>query len=307
LLFLTSCFSRQKAIKEKPVLTVNGTEISSEQFAQKLARQLRDYDALQAKDEANLERAKRQTEQSLIFEVLLRDFSAKNQLSVSKTEVEAEVDKIRSRYPDDAAFRRALAEQNLPLDAWKSGIEFSLLQKKIVEKLMVDAERPSEDELKKYYEANKREFERPARIQLRQIVLSNEEHAKRILDELSAGKNFAELAKKFSVAPEGENGGVTGWIEKGTLDVFDQAFRLNVGARSKIIKSPYGWQIYEVLKKEPEGRLNFEQAKDKIRALLNEQREQKVFSAWLEKEVRQAKVLRNEALIRAIQVTTRGT
>ena len=144
-------------------------------------------------------------------------------------------------------------------------------------------------------------------MKLRQIVLEKDDDARRILEQLEKGASLAKLAKEFSIAPEGSNGGDTGWLPKGTLDVFDQAFKMNVGARSKILKSPYGFHIYEVLKKEPEGRLNFSEAKDKIRAILKERREQATFSSWLEEQVRKSNVKKDEALIQAIKVTTRGS
>ena len=91
------------------------------------------------------------------------------------------------------------------------------------------------------------------------------------------------------------------------LEVFDQAFKLNVGGRTKILKSPYGWHIYELLKKEPEARLSFPEAKAKIRTRLTEAKSQDLFSKWLEEQVRKSSVKRNDAVIRAIKVTTRGS
>ncbi len=82
---------------------------------------------------------------------------------------------------------------------------------------------------------------------------------------------------------------------------------MSVGARSKILKSPYGWHIFEVMKKEPEARLSFPEAKAKIRARLSEIKAQQVFTKWLEEQVRKSSVKRNDAVIRAIKVTTRGS
>jgi parvulin-like peptidyl-prolyl isomerase len=304
---LSSCFGPGHVIKNKTVLKVNQTEISAQDFADRLAQKLKDYDALQAKDEKVLKRAKEQTIQSFIYEVITRDFAAQSKIELSKAELEGEIARIRSRYPDDNAFRRSLADENVSLERWTRDLAFTILQRKVVSHLLQNAPPPSDAEMKAFFEENKKLFESPARIQLRQIVLEKEENAKRILDQISAGKAFAELAKKFSVAPEGENGGVTQWIEKGTLEVFDNAFKLPVGARSKIIKSPYGYHIYEVLKKEPEGRLSFEQAKGRIRTLITERMEQKIYSTWLEEQIRKATVFRNDPLLQAILVTTRGT
>jgi peptidyl-prolyl cis-trans isomerase C len=215
------------------------------------------------------------------------------------------VAEIKSKYPDDFAFRRALADQNLPLEKWREDLELTLLQKKVFAAVTAHTPAPSDAELKAAYEANKAQFQKPARVRLRQIVLEKEDDAKRILDGINNGASLEALAKKFSIAPEGSGGGDTGWIEKGTLEVFDQAFKMPVGAKSRILRSPYGWHIFQVLKKEPEGRLSFDAAKAKIRAQLLEANTQKVFAAWLEERVKKSSVQRNDAIIRSIKVTTR--
>lgn len=303
----SGCFSQKSLVLNKTVLKVNATEISTKEFSERLASRLRNLDALHAKDENNLNRAKEETAQAFILEVIARDYARKNKITVSKNEVDEKVAEIRSRYPDELAFRRAMAEENMAVETWRDELEFTLLQKKIFQKIKEGQPEPTEAEMKEFYENNKLLFIQPARVRLRQIVLEKEDDAKRIMDELTDGAELAKLAKKFSIAPEGANGGDTGWLDKGTLDVFDQAFKLNVGQRSKILKSPYGYHIYEVMKKESDGRLSFPEAKAKIRAQLMERREQKVFSAWLEEQVRKASVQKNEALIQAIKVTTRGS
>jgi peptidyl-prolyl cis-trans isomerase C len=294
-------------VLNKTVLSVNGTDVSTKQFAERLALRLRNYDALFAKDEGNLERVREETVQAFVIENIARTYAEKNKIRVESKEIDTEIESIRSKYPDDFAFKKALADENLPMDQWRKDLEITLLQKKIFAKITESMPEIKESEMKDYYDANKAQFQKSARVRLRQIVLEKEDDAKRISDELGNKADLAELAKKFSVAPEGANGGDTGWIEKGTLEVFDQAFKLNVGARSKILKSPYGYHIYEVLKKEPEARLSFPEAKDKIRARLTEARAQKAFTIWLEQQVRSANVRRDDALIRAIKVTTRGS
>jgi parvulin-like peptidyl-prolyl isomerase len=306
-LLLTGCFSKESVVLEKPVLIINGTEVSTKQYSERLALRLRTYDALTAKDESNLERAKEETVKAFILENIARSYAEKNGIKVSDSEVNEEAKKIQSSYPDEFSFRRALADEHIAYEDWKSDLALTVLQKKILTNITSKLPEPTEAEMKDYYEANKPKFQQAARVRLRQIVLETEDDAKRILDQLGDKGDLAKLAKQFSIAPEGSNGGDTGWLDKGTLEVFDQAFKMNVGARSKILKSPYGYHIYEVLKKEPEGRLNFPEAKDKIRAILKERREQAAFSTWLEEQVRKASVKRDDKLLQAIKVTTRGS
>lgn len=307
---LSGCFSRETTVLNKTALSINGTDISTKQFAERLALKLKGFDSLSAKDEAVLSRAKDQTILDFVIENLIKEYAGKNSVAVDKKEIDTFVAQVQSKYPDEFAFRRALAEENLPLESWRESISLELLKKKVFQKVIdatVDKAEPKDSELKAYYDANVAQFSRPARVRLKQIVLEKEDDAIRINTELEQGGNIESLAKKFSIAPEASNNGDTGWIEKGTLEIFDQAFKMPIGARSKILKSPYGWHIYVVSKKEPEQRLNFEGAKARIRSTLIEQRNQKIFSNWLESQVKASKVKRNDAVLQAIKVTTRGT
>lgn len=306
-LALTGCFTKERVILDKPILVINGHKISTKEFSERLALRLRTYDALTAKDEANLERAKTQTVNAFVLEDIARDYAKKNGISTTSAEVDAEAKKLQANYPDEFAFRRALAEENIAYDDWKKDVELTILQKKILAKITASTPEPTEKEMQGYYDSHKTLWNQPPRVRLRQIVLDKEDDAKRIEEQLSKGESMAKLAKQFSVAPEGSNGGDTGWLPKGTLDVFDQAFKMKEGQRSKVLKSPYGYHIYELIKKEPEGHLSFENAKAKIRAALKEQREQQVFSSWLEEQVRKTDVKKDDALIQAIKVTTRGS
>lgn len=304
---LSSCFTRESEVLDKTVLVVNGHDISTQIFAERLAAKLRDYDALQAKDETSLDRAKEDVVQQFVIEYITRDYASAEKIVVSANETDGRAKEVRSSYPDEFSFRRALADGNLSVEKWKESLAFSVLQKKVFAVVAAKAAEPTEAELKAEYDATKLQWQQPARIRLRQIVLEKEDDAKRIMDELEAGKSIATLAKDFSVAPESSDGGDTGWLDKGTLDIFDLGFKMREGARSKILKSPYGYHIYEVIKKEPETRLSFQDAKAKIRARLMERRSQTLFSQWLEAQVRKSSVKRNDAVLRAIKVSTRGS
>jgi parvulin-like peptidyl-prolyl isomerase len=292
---------------DKPVLIVNGHKVSTQEFSERLALRLRTYDALTAKDSTNLERAKAETVKAFVLEFIARDYAKTNKIEVNKAELEAEATKLRSNYPDEFAFRRALADENIKYDDWKSDLELNVLQKKILTQITAKSAEPVEKDMQEYYDSHKAMWNYPARVRLRQIVLAKEDDAKRIEEQLQKGESITKLAKQFSIAPEGETGGDTGWIPKGTLDVFDTAFKMKEGQRSKILKSAYGYHIFELIKKEPEGRLNFLDAKAKIRAALKERQEQVLFSSWLEEQIRKSDVKKDDSLIQAIKVTTRGS
>lgn len=307
-LFVVGCSCTEGGrLARKPVLVINEREVSTQEFADRLALRLKDYDALQVKDETTLARAKQSVADSFIIETLAASYAEKNKIEVTEHDLNEAINAVRARYPDDLAFRRVLAQQNMPFEKWKDDLSASLLQQKIRAHVSAAIPAPSEQEMKAYYEKQKATFSRPARVQLRQILTDKEDNARRMLDEIKSGKDLGKLAQEFSLAPEASNGGKTGWIEKGTLDVFDTAFKMNVGARSKVLRSPYGFHIFEVLKKEPEAHLSFNDAKAKIKTLLKERTDQEAFMKWLEGELKASKVMRDDRLIEAIEVTTRGS
>ncbi len=293
-------------MKAKPAVTVNAANLTAEAFAMRLARKLKDYDALFAKDQQNLKRAKEQTVQDFVLEVLTKEYAKERNLQISASARDDESAKIRSKYPDDIAFRRALSQENISYEQWLRDLEYSILQRLVHAEISKDIAPPKEEAIREYYALNRTMFSRPARIKIRQIVVEKEDVAKRLYKEIQEGAALGVLAKEYSVAPEAFKNGETDWIEKGSLEVFDQAFRLSPGQRSKIVKSPYGFHIYEVIKKESEVHLSLQEARATVGRHLREKQEQIAFSSWLDQALRKSQVSRNEDLIQAVKVSTKA-
>ncbi len=304
-IFLSSCsfFNRQKSM---PVITVNDSELTTSDFADALAQKMKAYDAIGAKSPQNLHLAKESILEEFLHNALVNQWAKKNNVSISTGELNGAVDSYRKQYPDDLAMKQALSDAGVPYEKWRSGIEKLLLEKKVFESLKSKVAEPTEGEMKSYYENNQELFIQKAMIRVRQIVFSTEDPALRLYDQLNKKSDFAELAKKFSIAPEATNGGDTGWIAKGTLEIFDKAFSWPIGKRSPVLKSPYGYHIFEVLGKKSESQLNFQDARASISKLMRADREQAAYSAWLEDQIKQAHVSRNDELINSITVITRG-
>src|SRR5208283_1301201 len=68
----------------------------------------------------------------------------------------------------------------------------------------------SEQEVQAYYEEHKSEFTPPEEIKARHILVKTESQANKVLDEIKAGKDFVELAKKHSIDPAAAMGGNLG-------------------------------------------------------------------------------------------------
>lgn len=302
---VVGCTFGDSKIAAMPVVQVNQHTLSAKEFAGKLARRLKAFDALSAKDPGNVRRAKEEIIKTFILQSLANDYAQANHISVDDSELEAEINKFRSSYPDDLSFRRVLAEENLSFSEWREDLRQTLLYRKVFKKIGAGAPPPSATEIQQYFDQHKDLFRRRERVYLRQIVLDDLTKAQQIKDELKK-KDFADVAKKVSVAPEAKNGGLVGWIEKGSVDVFDKAFALPVGGVSPVLESNYGFHIFKVERKAPAGSASLEEVKPLILETLRGQKEQAAFSKWLDEQIRASHVLRDNPLIDSMGVETKA-
>ncbi len=279
--------------------------MTAREFADRLARSLRHFDALTAKDPDQVQRTKIAITRDFVLESLILNFAQKNNIDVTSAETDLEVDRIRSGFPNDITFRQSLAEEGLSFSDWKKQVRHRLIQQKCFQKITAGLVVPSQQEIQKFYDENKEKYRRKESVYIRQILLDEETKAIGLLEELSK-KDFADMAKKYSIAPEAKQGGVIGWIEKGNLELFDKAFTLPIGKPSAVIKSPYGFHILKVEKKAPSRIAAFEEVEQEIGQMILGQREQAQFARWLDSESRSAQFLRNGQIIDAMKIETQG-
>lgn len=309
-LLLSSCSPQCSTagvnLSRRVILQVNDHKMTSQEFAYQLADRLKHYDALAVKDLQILEKAKQDIVRDFILSSLIESWAQENNIFMKQHEIEASISDIRNQYPDEISFRQKLIEENLTYEKWLEQIKFSLLQKKVMNLLVKKQVSPTPEELKNYYDNNKEIFNKPRRIKIQQIVLNTENDAKTIRAQLKKGGEFSSLAKKFSIAPESEQGGLIGWVEEGTLEVFDSVFDRPKRRLSGVLKSPYGYHLIKVLDKKAAQTQRFEDSQKQIYKILMQNREQAAYSKWLESQVQKAKVLKDEAFIENIKVETRG-
>ncbi len=305
LTFLVGCTFENKKTSTSPVLTVNKTSLTAKEFSEDLARRLKNFNSLEAKDPNIVSRSKEEIVSQYIIKILIRDYCSSVGITVSESELDKEINKVRSSFPDDYSFRNSLATEGISFAKWKEDLTDTILNQKLFQSFQDKIQKPSEADLQRIFDANKEKYKRKERIYLRQIVLDDLAKAESVKEELKK-KDFIELAKKYSVSPEAKNGGLVGWIEKNSVDIFDKAFALPIGGISPVLESSYGFHIFKVDKKEPAGYLTFQEVRGVILSSYLAQKEQAMFTEWLDKQIRSGKVFKNVDLIKNITVETKG-
>lgn len=83
------------------------------------------------------------------------------------------------------------------------------------------------------------------KIRASHILVEKQSQALKVLEELKAGGDFRELAKKYSTCPSGKRGGDLGQFGRGQMvREFEQAaFALKQGEVSEPVKSQFGYHV----------------------------------------------------------------
>lgn len=175
-----------------------------------------------------------------------------------------------------------------------------LLERTELEDLL-DRIRVPESALVLYFEENRSRYQTPERVQIRQIVVEDENKADQLRAQLREGADFVSLAAENSLAPEAAEGGLLPAFAKGEMpEVFAQAFKLKPGALSKVLESAYGFHIFRLESKTPEHDPKLGEVRDRVRMELQQQRLANLRKSWLRGLRRSANIRVNDRLLETL-------
>lgn len=213
---------------------------------------------------------------------LILEYGKEEGIVISEGELDAAVKEIQKAY-SEKDFQEMLLQGYIDFDDWKESIRERLLIKKILEDVSGDMTAVSFQEIKAYYDAHREEFNRPAQVKFRQTVTGSKAEAEEILGRLNDGEDMGELIMKSSKKPGMENVGEPTWITRDSLDetMGKVLFSLGVGEISGVVETAYGFHIFQVLEKQPEGTKTLPEAVAEIESKLSGQRKEAFFRTWL--------------------------
>ena len=83
------------------------------------------------------------------------------------------------------------------------------------------------------------------------LLVRTEDEAKKLKEEILAGKPFEGVAAEVSLCPSGANGGDLGFFGKGQMvkEFEDAAFSMEIGEVSDPIQTQFGWHLIKLTDK----------------------------------------------------------
>ena len=177
----------------------------------------------------------------------------------------------------------------------------------------------SDSEIEKYYEENESQFKDPETTQISRIYLPYEEkerelietEGRNILEQITSGQDFGELAKQHSKDQKADDGGNWGLYEWKTLSIQEQEEieRLSKDEHSDLIELEEGISILKVTEKKPSRTRPLVEVKSRIQDILKDQKareqaEERI--SQLEKSARKQKSLTATAQTKGLGIIDTG-
>ncbi|MGI6450622.1 MAG: peptidylprolyl isomerase [Desulfitobacteriia bacterium] len=258
LIVLSGC-----AQKEDFALKVNDQSVSREVYQAKLDA-VKSYFKTQGVDldsaeyKTSLDSVKNEILEGLIGTELIRQEVTKNNWDMQDPEVTKQWDELKSQLKD---YESWLKEQAMTENEVLEYITFTHNAAKDVT--------VSEQEIKQFFESNYSSYGgQDEQVKARHILVNTEEEALAIIEELKAGKDFAELAKEKSVEPAAKtSGGDLGYFRRGEMvaSFEEAAFSQEVGVISeKPVKTNFGYHVILVEDHKEAVVPDFEKAKESV-------------------------------------------
>jgi len=218
-------------------------------------------------------------------------------IKVSEDEIRQAIDDVRKQnnFTSQEALVTALAGQGLSLDQYRSQLREQLEKLKLVSMEVRSKVQVGEAEMREYYTANIAKYSEEESYRARHIFFktgkkatSDEiKHTKTtalaVLADARNGKDFAELAKKFSEDPAArKDGGDLGSFKKGDMqpELEKVIFSLKPGEISELVNTPIGFHIIK-LEAKVDGTIKpFDSVKAEIEETIYRKKSEERFSQW---------------------------
>lgn len=224
-------------------------------------------------------------------------------IRVSENEIDATIEQIKSANRlTNEAFRRALDARGIRMENYREDLRQQILREKLINEQVKSKIVITDDDIRDYYDNHPEKYGSTGKYRLKNIFMSYGEDIQQsrrkmesVLEELENGADFAETARKYSMAPNAVDGGALGAFALEDLSEHLQPVMavLEPGQFTGIVQTDLGFQIFLLEDIEEPEKQEIEEVQDRIERELYEQKVEEKFNNWIES-------LRKSAHIRII-------
>ena len=237
-------------------------------------------------------------------------YAKEHGISVSEKDVDKEIEKIKDQVAGQApeklnreeAFDKALKQNDVTEEELRQEIRSNLSLQK-VQKQVTGGAKPSDKDVKEYYEQNKEtEFSNPIQRCARHILFNKDQKQKAedVKKQLQDGGDFAKLAKENSQDPgsaaKGGDLGCQPKVDPSTgqppyVPAFNEAvWSADKGEVVGPVETQFGLHLIQVTDVKDASVTPFSEAEGQIRQQLTSQKESAAFQEWLQKQIKDRNV-----------------
>ncbi len=238
-------------------------------------------------------------------ELLLQQSKAKG-ITTDEADIDNSIDQIKRRLEAGQSFESLMKEMGISMKTMRTQVGQASAIQKLLEVEVYPQAMVSEKESRIFFENNPQYFKKPEEVKASHILIqvapdaSAEEKLaarKKIEDiqiKIEAGDDFADLARQYSEGPSSANGGDLGHFDRKKMvkPFSDAAFELKPGQVSDIVETRFGFHLIKVYDKKDKSSYVFEDIKDRLGEILQQQKMQEETVRYLEELRRTANVKR---------------
>ena len=230
------------------------------------------------------------------FHLLVQE-SERRSIAVDDAAVEARIDTIRSGFPDEEAFEAQLDSWNTSLYILRGEARRDLLVERVLESAVLAGIEIDPESVRAFYEQHPAQFTERGGVRARHILIGvspdadesekaeARERALGLRSEAENGADFGALAREHSDDPgSASGGGDLGLVVEGrTVPAFEAAlFALDPGELSGVVETPFGFHVIQMIERQDDRLVPFEEASGSIRDLLLQQEQQARTAAFID-------------------------
>lgn len=243
--------------------------------------------------ERQVDEAQKRLLDDLIDRRLMYQVAKREGMLASSAEIQGAIDELKrnNSISDDEQFRAALKAEGLTMEQVRRTIGERLTIGRLVTRQIRSAILLSEDEMAKFYEAHRGEFQRVPEAKIRHLLVTitpdrDESKARARAEEaaqkIRSGADFSETARQYSDAPAGGDADLI-TVHRGDLapQIEKAAFDNAVGWLSEPIRTDAGWHLVRVEEVRADPVAPYAEVREAIRERIFQERFEVKRKEWL--------------------------